>query len=46
MVVFKVSVGGLGLSQLGPTLPKRKADPAYRRRQHWLLELVLQMYSA
>ena len=45
IVFFKVSVSGLGLSELGPTLPKKESRPSLPRRQHWLHELALQMYS-
>ena len=43
---FEVSVSGLGLSELKPTLPKKESRPSLPRRQHWLRELVLQTYSA
>ena len=46
-VFFEVSVSGLGLglSELEPTLPKKKSRPSLPRRQHSLHDLVLQMYS-
>ena len=42
---FEVSVSGLGLSELGFTLPKKESRPSLPQRQHWLHELVLQMYT-
>ena len=47
IVFFEVSVSGLGLglSELGPTLPKQESRPSLPRWQHWLHELLLQMYS-
>ena len=45
VIFFKVFVCGLGLSELGLTLPKKESSSSLPRRQHWLHELVPQMYG-